>query len=66
VASDAEVLAFIDCYAVFGRGIGYVDVDVHLLAAVRLTANLWTHDQRLLSAADTLGLASTIAKHRPP
>ena len=66
VATDAEVLTFIDGYALFGRGIGYVDV--HLLAAVRLTAGskLWTHDQRLLSAADALGFAFTIAKHRPP
>jgi predicted nucleic acid-binding protein len=55
VATDAEVLKFIDGYALFGRGIGYVDV--HLLAAVRLTAGskLWMHDQRLLGAAEAMG-----------
>jgi predicted nucleic acid-binding protein len=59
VATDAEVLAFIDRYELFGLGIGYVDV--HLLAAVRLTAGsqLWTRDQRLFDAARTLGLAFT-------
>jgi predicted nucleic acid-binding protein len=36
VASDEEVMHFIDREALFGRGIGYVDA--HLLAAVRLTA----------------------------
>jgi predicted nucleic acid-binding protein len=61
VATDAEVLAFIDRYELFGLGIGYVDV--HLLAAVRLTAGsqLWTRDQRLFDAARTLGLAFTSA-----
>lgn len=62
VATDAEVLHFIDRHALFGRGIGYVDA--HLLAAVRLTpgAELWTNDKRLHSVARQLGLAS--AQHR--
>ena len=57
VATDGEILAFIDRQAVFGRGIGYVDV--HLLAAVRLTAGakLWTNDKRLHGVAEELGLA---------
>jgi hypothetical protein len=57
LASDAEVLSFINRQALFGRGIGYVDV--HLLASVRLTAGaqLWTRDNRLRSAAEELGLA---------
>jgi predicted nucleic acid-binding protein len=59
VATDAEVLNFIDRYELFGRGVGYVDV--HLLAAVRLTAGseLWTRDQRLYGVAVHLGLAIT-------
>ncbi|HSV00526.1 MAG TPA: type II toxin-antitoxin system VapC family toxin [Roseiarcus sp.] len=59
LATDAEVLRFINGQALFGRGIGYVDV--HLLASVRLTvgAELWTRDNRLLSVADGLGLAMT-------
>jgi predicted nucleic acid-binding protein len=58
VATDAEVLRFIERQALFGRGIGYVDV--HLLAAARLTeaASLWTSDKRLHSVADELGLAA--------
>jgi predicted nucleic acid-binding protein len=57
VATDAEVLAFIDRHALFGRGAGYVDA--HLLAAARLTAGseLWTNDRRLHGVADALGLA---------
>jgi hypothetical protein len=43
----------------FGRGVGYVDI--HLLAAVRLTvgASLWTRDKRLHGVAVQLGLATT-------
>ncbi len=60
VATDAEVLHFIDRHALFGRGIGYVDC--HLLAAVRLTegAALWTRDQRLHGVAGYLGLAMAL------
>lgn len=56
VATDAEVLHFIDAHAPFGRGVGYVDA--HLLAAVRLTAAaaLWTGDKRL-HGVEQLGLA---------
>jgi len=54
VATDSEVLHFIDRFSLFGRGIGYVDS--HLLAAVRLTAGaeLWTHDKRLKELAEEL------------
>ena len=57
IATDAEVLRFINGQALFGRGIGYVDV--HLLASVRLTAGaqFWTWDTRLRSVAEELGLA---------
>jgi predicted nucleic acid-binding protein len=58
VATDAEVLRFIDHNALFGRGVGYVDV--HLLAATRLTAGsqLWTLDKRLKEVAAELGMAA--------
>ncbi len=58
IATDAEVLSYIDRHALFGRGVGYVDA--HLLAAVRLTpgARLWTNDRKLRSVADDLGLAA--------
>lgn len=57
LATDAEVLSFINGQSLFGRGIGYVDV--HLLASARLTAGaqLWTRDNRLHSVAEELGLA---------
>jgi len=58
VASDRDVLQFIERHELFGRGIGYVDV--HLLAAVRLTFNssIWTRDKGLLTVANHLGVAS--------
>jgi predicted nucleic acid-binding protein len=57
VATDAEVLGFINREALFGRGVGYVDV--HLLASVRLSAGaaLWTKDARLRDIAEELSLA---------
>ena len=57
VASNAEVLRLINRRTLFGSGVGYVDV--HLLAAVRLTAEaaLWTRDRRLRAAAGKIGVA---------
>jgi predicted nucleic acid-binding protein len=57
VATDREVLHFIDQHPLFGLCICYVDA--HLLAAVGLTAGaaLWTRDRRLKGAAARLGLA---------
>jgi predicted nucleic acid-binding protein len=64
VATDAEVLHFIDRHTLFGRGVGYIDI--HLLAAVRLTVGteLWTRDKRLRDIAIQLGLAITLPRHR--
>ena len=57
VATDAEVLHFIERHALFGRGIGYIDA--HLLAGAQLTegSELWTNDRRLHDVAAQLGLA---------
>jgi predicted nucleic acid-binding protein len=57
LATEAEVLAFIEHRKLMGRGIGYIDV--HLLASVVLTgtARLWTRDARLAKIASDLGLA---------
>ena len=57
VATDDEVLHFIETNALSGIGIGYVDA--HLLAAVRLFpgTKLWTRDKHLLAASARLGLA---------
>ncbi len=61
VASDTEVLRFINQQALYGLGIGYVDA--HLLASVRLTAggSLWTRDKRLQAVADRLGVAAVLS-----
>lgn len=57
VATDDEVLFFIERHRLMGRGIGYVDA--HLLAATAMTqsARLWTHDLRLVRVASELNLA---------
>lgn len=57
LATDAEVLNFIERRALMGRGLGYIDV--HLLASVALagSARLWTRDKRLATVATALNLA---------
>ena len=57
VATDAEVLYFIERHGLMGRGIGYVDA--HLLAATALATpvRLWTRDKRLIALSTDLGLA---------
>ena len=64
VATEGEVLAFIDRQALFG--IGYVDA--HLLAAARLTPDtlIWTRDKRLQAAADRMSLAAKWPTERGP
>lgn len=59
IATEAEVLGFIDRRALAGTGIGYVDA--HLLCATALagTAQLWTRDRRLAAIADSLGIGHT-------
>lgn len=48
VASETEVLAFIEQRKLMGRGLGYVDV--HLLASAALSeVQLWTRDKRLVA-----------------
>jgi len=63
-ASDQQVLNFIDRENLYGQGCGWVDM--HLLAATRLTprARLWTLDKRLAALAQRLaveyGLVNTL------
>lgn len=62
VASEAEVLAFIQAQSLFGLGMGYVDV--HLCASAKLNGvQLWTRDKRLGEATSRLGLAYTELRH---
>ncbi len=54
-AEEDEILFFIEEHSLAGRGLGFVDI--HLLAASRMTEHpLWTRDKRLKSAAEDLGL----------
>lgn len=57
IASDSEVLFFIERHQLMGRGIGYIDA--HLMASVALTepARLWTRDNRLRTVSAALNLA---------
>lgn len=56
VATDAEVLFYIEQHQLMGRGIGYIDT--HLLASSALAGpiKLWTLDRRLATLAEELGL----------
>lgn len=56
VATDEEVLFFIEGHGLMGKGIGYVDA--HILSAVSLagTARLWTRDKRLCAIAKSMSL----------
>lgn len=60
LASDDEVLAFIERNALHGTGVGYVDAQ--LLASTRLTpgALLWTQEKRLVSIARRLRIAHSV------
>ncbi|MCA1778414.1 MAG: PIN domain-containing protein [Xanthomonadaceae bacterium] len=62
VASNGEVMTFIDSNCLMGKGIGFVDA--HLLAAVALAADatLWTHDRRLRQAAKSLRLVNATSR----
>jgi len=56
LATDDEVLHFIERHRLMGRGIGYVDA--HLLASVAIGGSrLWTRDNRLREIATELGFA---------
>ena len=63
IASDKEVLGFVERHELFGTGLGYVDA--HLLASVRFAADaaVWTRDKRMARAAEKLGIfASDLPK----
>lgn len=57
VATDDEVMTFIEARSLMGRGIGYIDAN--LLASVVLSGptRLWTRDRRLHTVATGLGVA---------
>ena len=57
VATNDEVLFYINRNELMGKGIGFIDV--HLLASVSLAgdAQLWTRDRRLGTLAASMNLA---------
>jgi len=57
VASDSEVLFFIEQHRLMGCGIGYIDT--HLLASTALAGStkLWTRDKNLAKVSTKLILA---------
>jgi predicted nucleic acid-binding protein len=64
MATDSEVLYFIEQHRLMGQGIGYIDV--HLLASVSLAnpSRLWTRDKRLAAVAADLGMSYKVkARH---
>ena len=56
-ASDAEVLQLIEGRRLWGRGLGWIDVQL-LASALLSDRGLWTLDKRLSEAARELGLDS--------
>jgi hypothetical protein len=61
VASEDEVLFFIEKQGMSGKGIGYLDM--HLLAAAALgNMKIWTRDKRMGQAAALLGLSASITQ----
>lgn len=56
IATDEEVLFFIERHGLMGKGIGYVDA--HLLSAVSMmgAGRLWTRDRRLGAVAVAMRL----------
>jgi hypothetical protein len=60
VARHNEVMRLIDRQRLHGAGLSYVDV--HLLAATRMTpgATLWTRDKSLSATAERLSLAARV------
>ena len=60
IASNDQVLRFIEANALFGVGIGYIDA--HLLASAKLNpgTSLLTRDRRLRTAAASLSLMAKV------
>jgi predicted nucleic acid-binding protein len=55
LAGNGEALEFLERAKLHGKGIGWIDI--HLLTSARLAhASLWTLDQRLARAAESLSL----------
>jgi predicted nucleic acid-binding protein len=58
VVDDDEVLGFIAQKRLFGLGVGYIDAHLLMSTAVTVGCSLWTIDQRLRRAAQSLSLSA--------
>ena len=56
LASQDEVLYFIEQHALMGRGIGWIDAHLLAATAIAATARLWTRDKALQRVATQLDL----------
>lgn len=63
VASDEEVLFFIEHHRIMGRGIGFVDAQLLAATALRPGTRLWTRDKRLSALARALELGYAEVRH---
>jgi predicted nucleic acid-binding protein len=61
VATQAELLGFVENRALYGRGCGLVDIALLASALLRGQTLLWTADKRLAALAASLGCL-----YRPP
>ena len=57
VATDDEVLFFIEYHQLMGRGIGYIDAHLLTSTVMASPARLWSNDRRLMELASELGVA---------
>ena len=62
VASNGEVMTFIEPNRLISKGIGFVDPHVLAAAALAADATLWTHEKQLRQAAKSLVLAHAAKK----
>jgi len=54
--TNTEALFFLESNRLWGRGIGYIDVNLLASVSLNAEARLWTRDKRLRKTAEQLGL----------
>ncbi len=54
-ASNEEVMGLVERHRLWGRGVGWIDVQL-LASALLSNAPFWTHDERLERAATDIGV----------
>ncbi len=59
VATDSEVLFFIENHRLMGTGISYIDAHLLTSSALHGETQLWTRDRRVMAVADELDIRYT-------